>query len=176
MVPNWLIEILMFSQTKKSFVVFVGLVAIFNSVFDSALPGGAIDAIADDFRVTSEVQLALPISLYLIGYILGPLLFGPLSETYGRWIVMVPTFALFIPATLACALAPNWPFFLVFRLICGILASSSIAVTGGLYADIFDEPRTRGRAIALYIVVSRCPGMPHGSFRRNQLIHIRLLQ
>ncbi|KAF2876078.1 major facilitator superfamily protein [Massariosphaeria phaeospora] len=142
------------SKKKKAFIVAVGLIAITNSVLDSALPSGAIDYIAKDFNVTSEVQLALPISLYLVGYILGPLLFGPLSETYGRRVVMVPTFALFIPATLACALAPNWPFFLVFRLLCGTFASSSIAVTGGIYADIYEDSQERGRAIALYIAAT----------------------
>ncbi|KAI9732441.1 MAG: hypothetical protein M1834_001649 [Cirrosporium novae-zelandiae] len=142
------------SRNKKAFIVIVGLVAVFNSVLDSSLPSGAIDYIAKDFNITNKVQLVLPISVYLIGYVLGPLLFGPLSETYGRRMIMAGPFALFIIFTLACAVAPNWASFVVFRFICGICASSPIAVTGGLYADIYNNPVTRGRAMALMMAVT----------------------
>ena len=58
---------------------------------------------------------------------------------------------------MACALAPNWPAFLIFRLICGINASSPIAVVGGLYADVFADPIIRGRAMAVFMAVSQTP-------------------
>ncbi|KXJ85609.1 major facilitator superfamily domain-containing protein [Microdochium bolleyi] len=139
------------SARKKLFVVLVGIIAVLNSVFDSSLPSGAIDFITEEFGVTDPVQHALPISIYLVGYILGPLFFSPLSETYGRRIIMVPSFGLFTVFTLGCALAKDWPSFLVFRLICGINASSAIAITSGIYADIYADPVVRGRAIALFI-------------------------
>ncbi|KAF8862983.1 MFS general substrate transporter [Acephala macrosclerotiorum] len=138
-------------QAKKAFVVFIGIIAILNSTFDSTLPSGSIDSISDAFRITNPAQLALPTSIFLVGYILGPIFFGPLSETYGRRIIMVPTFLLFTIFTLACALAKSFMAFIWLRLMCGIFASSSIAVTSGMYADIYADPRARGRAIALYI-------------------------
>lgn len=101
----------------------------------------------------NEEQLVLPISLFLVGYILGPIFFGPLSETYGRRPVMVLSFVVFTLFTMACALAPNWPALLVFRLLCGINASSAIAAVGGLFADIFGDPVTRGRAVAVFMTV-----------------------
>ena len=55
---------------------------------------------------------------------------------------------------MGCALAPNWPALLIFRLICGIMASSPIAVVGGLYADVFGDPVVRGRAMAVFMAVS----------------------
>ena len=131
----------------------VGIIAILNSTFDSSLPSGAVEFIAAEFDVTDPVQHALPISVYLMGYILGPLLFSPLSETYGRRIVLVPSFALFTIFTLACALARDWVSFLFFRLLCGINASSSIAIISGIYADIYSNDVVRGRAIAFYISV-----------------------
>ena len=67
---------------------------------------------------------------------------------------MLASFIVFTLFTMACALAPNWPAFLVFRLICGVNASSPIAVVGGLFADIFGNPVTRGRAMACFMVVS----------------------
>lgn len=68
---------------------------------------------------------------------------------------MLSSFVVFTLFTMACALAPNWPAFLVFRLMCGINASSAIAVVGGLYADVFGNPVIRGRAMAIFMAVSR---------------------
>ncbi|KAL9027731.1 MAG: hypothetical protein Q9196_003788 [Gyalolechia fulgens] len=141
---------------KKVYVLFVGIISVVNSTFGSSLPAGAIHYLAEYFHVTSQAQLVLPISLFLVGYVLGPVVFAPLSETYGRRIIMVSTFALFNIFTLACAVAPNWPFFLVFRLLCGITASSAIAVVGGLFADIYNDPTSRGRAMAFFMAATAC--------------------
>lgn len=134
-------------------MLFVGIVSVINSTLGSSLPSGAIDYLANYFHVTSQAQLVLPISLFLVGYVFGPIVFAPLSETYGRRGVMVITFVFFTIFTMACAVAPNWPFFLVFRLLCGITASSAIAIVGGLFADIYDDPITRGRALAFFMAV-----------------------
>ena len=70
---------------------------------------------------------------------------------------MLSSFVVFTLFTMACALAPTWPAFLVFRLICGINASSAIAIVGGLYADVFGNPVVRGRAMATFMAVSGRP-------------------
>ncbi|KAL8702952.1 MAG: hypothetical protein Q9201_003881 [Fulgogasparrea decipioides] len=144
------------SQGRKLFVLFVGIVSVINSTLGSSLPSGAIEYLADYFHITNQAQLVLPISLFLVGYVFGPIIFAPLSETYGRRGVMVTTFIFFTIFTTACAVAPSWPFFLVFRLLCGITASSAIAVVGGLYADIYADPIIRGRALAFFMAATSC--------------------
>ncbi|KAL8975142.1 MAG: hypothetical protein Q9197_000628 [Variospora fuerteventurae] len=144
------------STGRKIFVLAVGIVSVVNSTFGSSLPSGAIDYLAEYFHVTSQAQLVLPISLFLVGYVFGPIVFAPLSESYGRRIIMVVTFVFFTIFTMACALAPNWPFFLIFRLLCGITASSPIAVVGGVYADIYNDPLIRGRAMAFFMAATTC--------------------
>ncbi|KAJ5128102.1 hypothetical protein N7448_008881 [Penicillium atrosanguineum] len=139
---------------KKIFVVFVGLLTLFNSVFDSTIPSGGIEFILRALNVKSETQRVLPTSVYLIGYMAGPLAFGPMSELYGGRPVMVGTFVLFTIFTLACAVAPNWLALIIFRVICGICASSPIAVTGGLFADVYRSPLARGRTMALSMAVT----------------------
>lgn len=139
---------------KKIYILLAGIIAVVNSTLGSSLPSNAINYIAPYFHVTDEQQLVLPISLFLVGYVLGPLIFGPLSETYGRRVIMLSSFVVFTLFTMACALAPNWPAFLVFRLICGINASSAIAVVGGLYADVFGNPVIRGRAMATFMAAT----------------------
>ena len=87
----------------------------------------------------------------------GPIVWAPLSEQFGRRYLIVGTFVMFFMWTLACALAPNWPAFLVFRLLVGVFASAPIALVTGIMADIYKEHRTRGRAMASYFAVSPTP-------------------
>ena len=148
------------SAARKIYILFAGIISVINSTLGSSLPSGAIEYLASYFHVANEQQLVLPISVYLIGYVLGPVIFGPLSETYGRKLIMVGSFIVFTIFTMACALAPNWPAFLIFRLVCGFMASSAITVVGGLYADVFADPVIRGRAMAAFMAVSKtCPPM-----------------
>ena len=104
---------------------------------------------------SNTAELTLPITTYLLGYVLAPLVFGPISEQYGRRPLMIWAFWCYIFFTMACALAPNFAAFCVFRLLTGISASAPIVVCGGLFADIYDNPVARGRAMATMMAVSR---------------------
>lgn len=118
------------------------------------MPSGALEAIAEHFHVSNQVHLILLNSLYMVGYVLGPLLFGPLSEYVGRRPVLIGTFLGYLIFMLACSGAPTYPALLVFRLLCGINAAAPTTVISGLYADILDIPSQRGTAIALYMTVT----------------------
>ncbi|KAI9739250.1 MAG: hypothetical protein M1834_007463 [Cirrosporium novae-zelandiae] len=142
------------SKKKKNIVRTVYIIAVLNSTFGSALPSGAISFIGEYFHVTSELQLVLPISMFLVGYVLGPLVFSPLSEQYGRKKIMVGSFTCFTAFTLGCALAPNWPALLVFRFLAGINASTPISVVGGLFADLYSDPTERGKTMAYFMLAT----------------------
>ncbi|KAH8667932.1 major facilitator superfamily domain-containing protein [Tricladium varicosporioides] len=139
------------SSAKKSWVVFIGMLVVVNSTMGSSLPSNAIPYISEYFHIRSSFAQILPISMYLIGYIVGPVMFGPLSEVYGRRLIMTSSFVVFTIFTMACALAPNWGSLLIFRLLTGVNASSPIACIGGVYADMYGDPVTRGRAMAVFI-------------------------
>ncbi|KAE8441193.1 hypothetical protein EG329_005793 [Mollisiaceae sp. DMI_Dod_QoI] len=141
---------------KKVVVVFVGIVLVVNSTMGSSLPSNALPLIKLYFGITSTYTGILLISMYLVGYVLGPLLFGPLSESYGRRVIMISTFFTFTIFTMACALAPNYAAFLIFRFLTGVSASSPIAVIGGVYADIYNDPVTRGRAMSVFMSGTLC--------------------
>ncbi|PMD12674.1 MFS general substrate transporter [Hyaloscypha hepaticicola] len=127
------------------------MIVVVNSTMGSSLPSNAIPVISDYFQIISPSAQILPISMYLFGYVMGPFLFGPLSEAYGRRSIMIGSFFFYTIFTMACALAPNFPALLIFRLLVGINASSPISVTGGIYADIYNDPVTRGRAMAVFM-------------------------
>jgi MFS family permease len=129
------------------------MTTIVNSTMGSSLPSMAIPYIMDEFSVTDTKQSFLPISVFLIGYIFGPIIWAPMSEQYGRRLLSQVTFAFFCVWTLSCAVAPNWTALLIFRLLVGIFASSPVSVVTGILADIYSDAKARGRAMAFFMAV-----------------------
>ncbi|KAJ8129852.1 hypothetical protein O1611_g3778 [Lasiodiplodia mahajangana] len=144
------------SNTRKSMITIITMLTVINTTMGSSLPSMAVPYMAREWGVTSEIQMVLPISTFLIGYVFGPLLWGPLSEHIGRRDLTVVALSLFVLWTLGCALSPNWPAFLVFRLLCGAFGSAPIAVVTGQLADIYEDTRTRGRALSYFMVATVC--------------------
>ncbi|GKZ33079.1 hypothetical protein AbraIFM66950_002854 [Aspergillus brasiliensis] len=142
------------NQGKKMYTVLTALFLVLNSGISSALPSNVVPDIMREFNVTGSPQKVLPTAVFLIGYVVGPLLFSPLSETIGRRPVLLYSFTVFLLGTIACAFAPNWPAMLVFRFICGAMGAAPQTVVGGVYADVFQTPRVRGRAMAFYMAAS----------------------
>ncbi|KAJ5553359.1 major facilitator superfamily domain-containing protein [Penicillium frequentans] len=142
------------SFNKKLYTAVVAQLIVLNSGISSSLPSNAVPAIMEDFHVSGDGQKVLPTAIFLIGYCVGPLVWSPLSETIGRQPVLFWTFSIFVLGTLACAFAPNWPALLVFRMICGTMAAAPQTIVGGVFADLFDDLKSRGRAMALYMAAS----------------------
>ncbi|KAI9147791.1 Major facilitator superfamily multidrug transporter mdrA [Paramyrothecium foliicola] len=142
------------SQNKKRFVVFNGIVTVFNSTLGSALPSNSVTFIANDFGVDSDKgnpELVLPISVFLVGYVLGPLLFGPLSEWSGRRFPILLAFAGYTMSLIGCALVNDWAGMLAFRLLGGVFGGAPLSIIGGLLADIYRDPGPRGRAMSFFM-------------------------
>ncbi|EDN09587.1 conserved hypothetical protein [Histoplasma mississippiense (nom. inval.)] len=142
------------SKNKKRFIFTAGIVTVLNSTLCASLPSGAMPFISKEFNITSKEQLVLPISLFLVGYVFGPIFCGPMSESYGRKAMMIIPFFIFMVFTMGCALCRNWESLLVFRLILGVAAAAPIAIVGGLFADIHSDPRERGQVMAYFMAVT----------------------
>jgi MFS family permease len=97
-------------------------------------------------------MLILPTSIYLVGYVCGPMIWGPLSESYGRKGTMIYSFAMFTIFSIATAVAPTFAALIIFRLLVGIGGSCAISVVGGICADIYHDSRSRGRSMAIFMV------------------------
>ena len=72
----------------------------------------------------------LTIALFVAGYCVGPLLWGPLSETYGRKMPMVVAFLFYTGFQVGCALSPNTGSMLVFRFLGGTFAAAPLVISG----------------------------------------------
>ncbi|GJN88991.1 hypothetical protein Rhopal_001962-T1 [Rhodotorula paludigena] len=126
-------------------------VLVLNATFASSAPSNLIASIITEFGVSQEVGVLL-ISIFVAGYCLGPLLWGPLSERYGRRLIFVIVWLPYMGFQIGCALAPNIGALIVFRFLGGCFASAPLTVSGGVIADLWDADR-RGDALAIFALM-----------------------
>ncbi|KAJ5994902.1 hypothetical protein N7481_001879 [Penicillium waksmanii] len=143
-------------KPRKFLVLGSGVMQVMNSTIGSSICSNAIPQIAEEFNIKNQQALVLPISIFLVGYILGPLLWGPSSEYFGRRKPLLVAYCGFAIFTLACAVADSYASLLVFRLLNGMMASAPIATVGGLFADVHDDPTRRGRLMAYFMACTTC--------------------
>lgn len=95
-----------------------------NSTFASSAPSSSIPMIARDFHVGREVG-DLILTLFFIGFMLGPTFWGPGSELIGRRPIFVCTLAIYTVFHIgqACANANDITTSLVTRFMCGFFRS-----------------------------------------------------
>jgi len=115
----------------------------------SSMVAPGVPEILHDFNTTNETIGAMVVSIYILGYALGPLFIAPMSEVYGRLITYHVNNILFVVWTIACAVAPNVGALLAFRVLAGIAGSCPITIGGGSIADLFKQEQ-RGGAMALF--------------------------
>ena len=77
-----------------------------------------------------------------------------LPSRHSRRIIFVGTFLGFFAFTLATPFAPTWTGFLIIRFFAGTFACSPISIIGGIYADMYNNPVARGRAMALFMTAT----------------------
>lgn len=137
-----------FSQMKKWIIT----IAVANSVlvisFCSSAFSGGIQQIMVQFGVSQEV-VTLGVSLFVLGFALGPLLWAPFSELYGRQIVFIGTYMAFTAFNAAVAGAPTIYGILILRFFGAAFGSSPLANAGGVIADIFSA-NERGLAMSIF--------------------------
>ncbi|GMF07410.1 unnamed protein product [Ambrosiozyma monospora] len=107
-----------------------------------------IQKLHKQFGISREVSL-IATSLYILGIALGPMVFAPLSEVYGRKIGVFVPFFISCCFTFATSISYNVAGLMITRFIAGFFAGAPIVSAGGVMGDIF-QPETRGAALAFY--------------------------
>jgi MFS family permease len=132
---KWLITLIMAFGTLS--------VTLSSSVVSATLP-----QIEEAFSVSPELAIA-SVSLFVLGFAIGPMTWAPLSELYGRQVIYLVAFS---GATLFSGLAivsKNIETLLVMRFFAGLFGASAIVNSAGVISDIF-VARERGLAIMVY--------------------------
>ncbi|MGO9049506.1 MAG: multidrug effflux MFS transporter [Xanthobacteraceae bacterium] len=84
---------------------------------------------------TARTQLT--VSSYLIGFAVGQMIYGPLSDRYGRRPVVLAAVALYLTSTLACAGAESVDLLIGARFLQGIGGSGAIVLARAIVRDLY---------------------------------------
>ncbi|KAK0713263.1 major facilitator superfamily domain-containing protein [Lasiosphaeria miniovina] len=132
---------------KVTATMLYGLTTMTATWASSCYSAGTLQ-VAEQFGVGTQVA-TLGTSLFLVGFGLGPLLWAPLSEVYGRRVaVMAPMFVA-IAFSFGSATAKDFQTLMITRFFAAFFASAPVTNTGGVLGDLF-APTERGIAIAGY--------------------------
>jgi DHA1 family bicyclomycin/chloramphenicol resistance-like MFS transporter len=110
--------------------------------------------IETDFRV-SRALLSQTLGFYLAAAALSTLVWGPVSDRIGRRQTILGTLAIYIGASIGCALAPSYSSFLLFRILQGIAASGGMIAGRAMIRDTHDADtahRTLSYVMMLFAV------------------------
>lgn len=140
LIPSW---------KKWMITLLVAFATLAVSFASSAYSGGAAQII-EEFDVSQEV-VTLGISLFVLGFAIGPLLWAPLSEMYGRQVLFVGTYAMLTAFNAGVAGARNIESLLILRFFAGAFGSSPLTNAGGVIADMFVADQ-RGLAMSVFAV------------------------
>lgn len=138
-----------FPKRRKWAIAILQSLSTFAVSFASSAYASGIRDIMQRFDVSNEVA-TLGLSLYVLGFALGPLIWAPLSEVYGRKSVYVISYAAYVAFSVAAACASNIAALLVLRFFASAFGSSSMTNTGGVIADMFSKAE-RGLATGLFV-------------------------
>ncbi|KOG96835.1 Flr1p DI49_5177 [Saccharomyces eubayanus] len=122
---------------KKSMVVSQIMILTCVTYMGSSIYTPGQEYIQSEFKV-GHVVATLNLSMYVLGYGLGPIIFSPLSEIarFGRLYIYMITLFFFMIFQIGCATVHNIGGLIVMRFISGVLCSPSLATGGGTVADI----------------------------------------
>ncbi|TKX23967.1 MFS transporter-like protein 65 [Elsinoe australis] len=137
-----------FSGLKKWSITGVVAIATLAVAFVSSAYSGGARQILEEFRVSQEIG-TLGVSLFVLGFAIGPLLWAPLSELFGRQVLFFGTYAGLTAFNAGAAGSPNIEALLVQRFFAGAIGSSPLTNAGGVIADMFSADQ-RGLAMSLF--------------------------
>ncbi|KAJ6021171.1 hypothetical protein N7540_006675 [Penicillium herquei] len=138
-----------YAKSRKWFLLALVSIVTLISPFASSVFAPAASYAAADFDETSSILTTLMVTSYLFGYTVGPLFLSPLSELYGRQIVLSSATIFFVMFQIGCALAPNTAALIVFRVLTGTGGSACLTTGAGVVADLF-APHERGLAMSVF--------------------------
>ncbi|KAL7952409.1 major facilitator superfamily domain-containing protein [Trichoderma compactum] len=129
------------------------IVSLFNFVtsISSSMVAPALPAISQELSITDGTDQYLLVSIFVLAYSFGPLLWGPLSEMYGRVVVLRVSNLIYLAFNTGCGFAQSNSQMTAFRFLSGFGGSAPLVLASGVIGDVF-TPDERGKAISVYTI------------------------
>ncbi|KAI4523073.1 MFS general substrate transporter, partial [Schizophyllum commune Loenen D] len=138
------------SLAKKWRITCICSLITFNIALASTLPTSATPFIRIYMGMEKEVSYLIT-TMFLLGYVFGPFVWGPGSELVGRKAMFYVSMVLYLIFIIPSALAKNTATLLVSRFLTGFFGCAPLALVGGVIADMFPA-EGRGLAASLFTV------------------------
>ncbi len=103
-------------------------------VLDSYLP--SLPAISDYFSI-SDASTQLTLTVYLLGFSISQLIYGPLSDRYGRRLIILSGLVIFLIGSFVCSIASSSSILLCSRLLAGVGAGACGVLNRAIASDCF---------------------------------------
>lgn len=137
------------------FVLVMGFLTMFGPMaIDMYLP--ALPAIAHDLGA-NQAQVQMTLSMFLIGYGGGQLLWGPLGDRFGRKPPVFFGIALFIAGSMGCATADSVWALSAWRVLHGVGACAAPVIARAMVRDQFDRDRGASVMSLMMLVMGVAP-------------------
>ncbi|KAJ7323828.1 MFS general substrate transporter [Mycena albidolilacea] len=124
----------------------------FMSPVASSISSPSLSAISADLNISSGSVLEnMTLSIFVLAYAIGPLFWGPLSELYGRLLVLQISNIWFLVFNTICGFAKTPTQLLVFRFLAGFGGAAPQSIGGAIIGDMW-SPDERAIAMSLYSI------------------------
>lgn len=125
---------------RREFVAFVASVMAVNALgIDLMLP--ALPEIGRELGVAEANHRQWVVTVYMLGFGAGQLLYGPLADRFGRRPVLLATLLGFAGASLFAGLAQTFPALLGARLLQGLMSASTRVLAVAIVRDSYSGRR-----------------------------------
>lgn len=145
-------------MTRKQQVVLILILGALSTIspfsIDMYLPG--FPAIADDLH-TSIAQVELSLTAYLVGIAAGQLLYGPLLDRFGRKLPLYIGMAVYIIASLGCAMTSSIHALITMRFLQALGGCAGMVAAQTLVRDLFPVNKTAQAFSSLTLVIAVSP-------------------
>ncbi|RFN54305.1 hypothetical protein FIE12Z_1431 [Fusarium flagelliforme] len=121
----------------------------FISPVSSTMLAPALPDLAVEFKISSDFETYLLMSIFLLAYAIGPFLLAPLSEMFGRVVVLQSANMFYLVFNTVCGFSQTKQQMLIFRFLSGLGGSAPQALGGGVLSDCWRKEE-RGTATAIY--------------------------
>jgi len=105
----------------------------------------------------ARVQLVL--TLFLAGIAIGQLVYGPVSDRFGRRPVLIAGLVLFLLGTVLCGLAWSLPVLIVGRVLEACGGCAGMVLGRAIVRDLFDRDRAAGAIATITMAMSLVPSL-----------------